>query len=181
MIKKLLGYTIAGIGFIGIGFFRYYKGDLIPYTTLWFILSFVVLFIGFYVATTGKSKKELVSEIEYSKQRDKLITTGDQIKINIDNCEIKENNYYQDTSDNRYWKAQAIDAAFDPNRNFQEQYIDQSAIIYHHKNGDKTEKYVSQAFPFSTESLTLHILNNDIILYIDKFDRKNYLFDFKNT
>lgn len=68
-------------------------------------------------------------------------------------------------------------AIFDPNENFHEKHVDQSAIVYHHKTGDNTEEYTSQSFALGKEAITFHILNNDIILYVDRFDRSNYLFE----
>lgn len=179
MIKKLSGYTIAAIALISISFFSHYKGDLIPYPMLWIILSILILIIGLYISSTGKTKKEMVTSAEYSTRSNKLIATGEQIKLDIDSCDIKENNYYEEIHNQRTLDAQSIDAVFDPNENYQEKYVDQSAIVYYHKIGDSTEKYISQTFLFGSETLTFHILNNDIILYVDRFDRNNYLFDLK--
>ena len=179
MIKKLFGYTIAGLAFIGIVFFSYYKGELISCTTLWLILSIVVFLIAFYFTYTGRMQKEIVTSAEYLNHHNKLIATGEQIKLDIDSCEIRENNYYEETPHYNLGGTELIVAAFDPNENYEEKYVDQSAIIYHHKIGDKTERYESQTFPFGAETLTLHILNNDITLYVDKLDRNNYLFDFR--
>ena len=178
MIKKLFGYTIAGLAFISIVFFSYYKGDLISYTTLWLILSIMVFLIAFYITYTGRMQKEIDTSAEYSNHHNKLIATGEQIKVDIDSCEIRENNYYEEIPHHNFRGTELIVAAFDPNENYEEKYVDQSAIIYHHKIGDKTEKYISQTFPFGIETLTLHILNNDITLYVDRFDRNNYSFDF---
>ena len=137
----------------------------------------MVFLIAFYIAYTGRTKREIATSTEYSNHHAKLIATGEQIKLDIDSCEIKENNYYEEIPDHNLGGTELIVAAFDPNESYEEKYVEQSAIIYHHKIGDTTEKYISQTFPFGTETLTLHILNNDIILYVDRFDRSNYLFD----
>jgi len=182
MIKKLPAYIIAGIALIGVVFFSYYKGDLISYTTLWLILSIIVFVITFYIAYTARTKKEIVATSEYSNRRNKLLATGEQIKLDIDSCEIRENNYYEEIPQHTLAGTDLIVAAvtgFDKDEIYEEKFVDQSAIIYHHKIGNKTEKFISQTFEFGTETLTVHILNNDIILYVDKFDRNNYLFDFK--
>jgi len=177
MIKKLFGYTIAGIAFIAIIFFRHYKGYLISYPMLWAILSIIALGLGLYVVFTSKTKKEIVTAAKSLNHRNQLIATGEQIKLDIDSCEIKENNYYEEIPNHVPLDAQLIDTIFDPNENYREKYVAQSAIVYFHKTGEKMEKYISQVFPFGTEALTLYILNNDIILYVDRFDRNNYLFD----
>jgi hypothetical protein len=181
LIKKLPAYSITGIAFIGIVFFGYYKGELIPYTTLWLVLSIVVFLTGLYIAPTGKTKKEIITSSEYLHHRNKLIATGEQINLDIDSCEIRENNYYEEIPQHNLGGTELIIAAFDANEIYEEKFVDQSAIIYHHKIGNKTEKYISQTFQFGIETLTLHILNNDIILFVDRFDRNNYLFDLKNN
>jgi len=138
MIKKLPAYIIAGIALIGVVFFSYYKGDLISYTTLWLILSIIVFVITFYIAYTARTKKEIITTSEYSNRLNKLIASGEQIKLDIDSCDIKENNYYEEIHNQRTPDIQSVDAIFDPNENYEEEYIDQSAIIYFHKIGDKT-------------------------------------------
>src|SRR5450432_4234474 len=100
MIKKLFGYTIAAIALISISFFSHYQGDLIPYPMLWIILSIIVLATGFYIALTSKTKKEMVTAAEYSNHHNQLVATGEQIKLDIDSCEIKENNYYEEIPHN---------------------------------------------------------------------------------
>ena len=37
---------------------------------------------------------------------------------------------------------------------------------------DLTEKFISQTFSVDTITLESHILNNEIILYVDTFDQK---------
>src|SRR5450432_2919595 len=135
MIKKLFGYIIAGIAAMGFAFFRSYKGELIPYPALWFILSIVVLGIGLYIVFTSKTKKEIVAAAGDLNHRNKLIANGEQIKLDIDNCEIRENNYYEEIPDHNFGGTELIVAAFDPNEDHLEKYVDQSAIIYHHKIG----------------------------------------------
>jgi hypothetical protein len=175
MLKKKLAYTLVGISFIGIIFFEQYKGNLDKSLSL--IVCILTFLIASYVAYTARTKKEIVSPVTDSNRRNKLIETGEQIKLDIDSCDIKENNYYEDVTWQGPSEIESIDAIFDPNENFREKFVDQSAIIYHHKIGDETEKYISQSFELGKEAITFHILNNDIILYVDRFDRSNYLFE----
>jgi hypothetical protein len=62
---------------------------------------------------------------------------------------------------------------------FRERYIVHSVIIYNYKRNDTSEKFVSQTFPVDAITLESHILNNEIVLYVDKLDRGKYFFDFK--
>ena len=132
MLKKLTGYLLASIGFLGFGFFRFYKGTLIPLSTLWFFVSIVVGIVGFYLIYTSKSVKSSKQE-KYNKERlDRLKQNGEYILITVDNCEIRENNYYKEVVSESSSKVQQIDALYDPNRNYKQQYVEQSAIVYYY-------------------------------------------------
>lgn len=103
-------------------------------------------------------------------EQNNLKLHGEKITLDLDNCDIKENNYYEDIAS----KGLAlIDAD-----NYKEKYIVQTVIVYYNKRNGSTEKFVSQTFPLDTITLESHILNNEIILYVDAFDRSKYFFDF---
>lgn len=103
-------------------------------------------------------------------QQNNLKLHGEKIILDLDNCDIKENNYYEDIAS----KGLAlIDAG-----NYKEKYIVQTVIVYYNKRNGSTEKFTSQTFSHDKITLESHILNNDIILYVDTFDRSKYFFDF---
>jgi hypothetical protein len=58
MVKKLLGYLFAAIGFVGFGFFRNYDGSLISLSALGFYVSMGIGVIGVYLITTSKSAED---------------------------------------------------------------------------------------------------------------------------
>ena len=103
-------------------------------------------------------------------QQNNLKQHGEKITLELDNCDIKENNYYEDVT--------AKGLALIEADNYKEKYIVQTVIVYYLKRNNLTEKFVSQTFPLDTITLESHILNNDIILYVDSFDRSKYFFDF---
>ncbi len=39
------------------------------------------------------------------------------------------------------------------------------------------ENYISQPFSLNSITLASHILNNEIILFVDRFDRSKYIFE----
>jgi hypothetical protein len=103
-------------------------------------------------------------------EQNNLKQQGEKIILDLDNCDIKENNYYEDITSKGL-------ALIDVD-SYKEKYIVQTVIIYNHTGNNVTEKFVSQTFSLDTITLESHILNNDIILYIDTFDRSKYFFDF---
>jgi hypothetical protein len=180
MIKTLPGYIIAGLAFIGIFFFGFYNADQLPYSPLWLTLCAILFPSGLYIIYSGRRKKVNTLSSENVNRRNKLLSTGERIQPDIDNCEIKENDYYEEMPDQRLVGIQSIDAVFDPSENYEEQYVDQSVIIYYHPVAGGTEKYVSQSFTIDSETLRFHIMNNDITLYVDRLNRQDYIFEFNN-
>jgi len=178
MLKKLTGYILAALGFIGFGYFRNYKGSVIPYSTLWFFLSIAVGLVGLVLIYLSKSNK-LSKQEKYNKERlDRLKQSAERILLTVDNCEIRENNYYQEVINEGNSKVEQIDALYEPNRNYHQDYIEQSAIIYYYKFGDKKHKMTSQSFLFNATTLTNYVENKMVVLYVNRFDKNDYAFDF---
>jgi len=177
MLKNLIGYLLAAIGFIGFVFFRKYNGSAIPYSTLWFFLSIAVVLVGLCLIYLTKSNK-LSKQEKYNKERlDRLKQSGERILLTVDNCEIRENNYHEEVINESSSRVQQIDALYDPNRNYRQDYIEQSAIIYYYKTGDKKHRMTSQSFPFNAKTLTNYVENKTLALYVNRFDKNDYAFD----
>ena len=177
MLKKLTGYLFAVIGFVGFGFFRTYKSSVIPFSTLWFVVSIFIGLVGLYFVYISQSKK-LSKQEKYNKECfDRLKQNGEKIVLTVDNCEIRENNYYEEVTDQRHYKMQAIDALYNPNENYKQNYIEQTAIIYNYINGDKKIRMTSQSFPFAIDTLTSYIENELLFLYVNRFDKNEYAFE----
>jgi hypothetical protein len=104
MLQRITGYTIACIGLLGYGYFKSYKGSLIPYPTVWLFVSVAIGLLGIYIAT----RKRKVSQQEaYTKALlKKLKQSGEKIVLTNDNCEIRENNYYEEHIDNSLSRSQ---------------------------------------------------------------------------
>jgi len=177
MLKKLTGYFFAAIGFIGFVFFKNYKGSIIPYSTIWFFLSFAVGLVGLGLIYLTKSNK-LTKQEKYNKEfLEQLKKSGERILLTVDNCEIRENNYYQEVINENSTRVQQIDAIYEPNRNYHQDYIEQSAIIYYYKIGDTKYRMTSQSFSFNAKTLTNYVENKMLVLYVNRFDKNNYAFE----
>jgi hypothetical protein len=109
-------------------------------------------------------QNDLTEDQNYLKQH------GEKITLDLDNCDIKENNYYEDIT--------GMGLALIDIDAYKEKYIVHTVIIYNHTRNGVTEKFVSQTFSLDTVTLESHILNNEIVLYADMFDRSKYFFDF---
>ena len=110
---------------------------------------------------------------DLTEEKHNLKLHGEKIILDLDNCDIKENNYYEDVT-SKVLSLRHID-------DYREEYIVQTVIVYNHTGNGFTEKFISQTFSLDTITLESHILNNDIILYVDTFNRSKYFFDFNPT
>ncbi len=176
MVQKIAGYIIAGIGLIGLGYFRRYHGTVIPYPFLWLIVSGLVCIAGIWMVGSAGKKKLLGKEQEDDARVDKLMRSGEKILLTTGNCETKENSYHREIDNESMSKAEMLDASFYPNRNYRQEFIEQSAIIYQYQGAGKQIRMVSQSFPFSKNSLTAMVENKQLHLYINPFDKNDYVF-----
>jgi hypothetical protein len=109
---------------------------------------------------------------ELTEDQKKLKINGDKIILDFDNCDIKENNYDLDVTNRGFSN---LDIA---RSGYKEKNIEQSTIVYYYKKGESLEKYVSQVFSLNSITLASHIIKDEIVLYVDRFDPSKYFFDF---
>ena len=57
-MKKIAAYILLTIGIIGIIFSRDYHGVSILFPTFWFLIAIAVGFVGAYLSSTSKTKKQ---------------------------------------------------------------------------------------------------------------------------
>ncbi len=104
---------------------------------------------------------------DLTEDQNNLKQQGEKINLDLDNCDIKENSYYEDVTDRDLGDS-----------GYKEKYIAQTVIVYYNERNGLTEKFISQIFSLDIITLETHILNNEIVLYVDTFDRSKYFFDF---
>jgi hypothetical protein len=176
MLRKLAAYFLAGAGFLVFGFFSSYKGSLIAYPRLWMWMGIIAGIAGLWLLSS--SKKRLPGPEWFKKQRlDRLRKEGEKILLTVDNCEIRENNYYEETINNHMSAVQQIDASYAPVRNYHQRYVEQSAIIYYYSAGDKKHRMTSEPFMINAETLKSCIEAKMVILYVNRHDKNDYAFD----
>ena len=177
MVKKLSGYVLIGFGFLGVFYFKSYRGDVIPVPMLWLVVSLGVVALGTYLTMTAKTKKQVQGLDDLKAQIIRIKESGERIEIDFDNCDFKTTNVYDHVNANSFSRIQMLDALYDANRNNSERATTVTYVIYKNQNGDKAEKFVSQPFPVEETMLKYYVSNNNIVLYVDNNDRKQYFFD----
>lgn len=177
MLKKIAGYFFAGIGFSSFAFFINYEGSVISFSTVWLIVSLLVGVVGLYLLSASKTSKIFRQEKLNEKHVVQLKQNAEKILLTINNCEISENNYYEEANDARLYKAREIDALYDPNENYTQKFIEQTVIVYNYNDGFKKIRMTSQSFPFGVDTLRYYIENKSLILYVNLLDKTEYAFE----
>ena len=93
--KRLLGWILIILGILLYAFFKAYNGGIIPYPFLFYILGFSLIIIGFIILRKAPKKNDILIIEKAKKIKQDLINNGDKIEINLNECEIKENHYYE--------------------------------------------------------------------------------------
>ncbi len=121
-------------------------------------------------------KSMLISKNNNARRLQGLKKNGELIILNMSNCEIRENNYYEEAMPSDT-KVEQIDALYNPNRNYRQIHIQQSAIIYYYVTDEKKIKMVSQPFECNAKKLRNCIEKNKVTLYVSKVDKTDYAFE----
>lgn len=174
-IKNVLGYILSIIGILMMIFFRKYSGDLIPYSTIWFFAGFILLFIGYSFIQTKEIKlmQDLADEIDKFKLR------ADQIKVNLNSCKIKTNNYTEQIEEDDSYRPQLLNSLSDyTKKEMKHTTVYQSVLIY------ETDVFGQKAAYYSPtiymDEISLKILldrEKETSIYVDRDNRNKYYFD----
>jgi hypothetical protein len=109
-----------------------------------------------------------------------LKQTGQRIAVNLDDCVFKLNNYTDEVVSDSFSREAMFNTMVPERSNYAAVPVSQTAFIYIEKNGDKQNKYISQAFPMDETTLKYHIMTGHMILYIDRQDKSKYIFELKS-
>ncbi len=174
--KKYLGYALLIFAFIS---YKLRHTISIAILNPELIIGIDVLLgtAGIFLAIHGEKQTSNKKDQEHESLLKRLRSNGERTKLNPTNCEVRENNYYEEVVDNGIGTGTVADALYDPNRNVRQNYVTQTAIIYYYQTGQQKLRLTSQTFPYSAETLK-RLLNNDcVILYVDRFNKNEYAFD----
>ncbi len=119
---------------------------------------------------------------------DDIKTNGDKIKVDLSQCDIKENNYVEEkekhgtgnyiTTLDIERNIQAWNALTDSTKNTERVQVYQAVLIFNINHAGKAEKFVSRVIPFDRATLLFKLDNQkETTLYVDKKDRCKYYFD----
>jgi hypothetical protein len=182
-MKRLLGYSLIGVGLLGILWFLNYKGTTIPLKELWLVLSIFTLIIGGYTIAKYKLQELNNHRRDSSNARyaeiEQLKRTGEKVRITLNNAEVKSRSYKQEiANEDLPSRIEMLDALYDSNRNYKTQEVQQTYIVFYKQYKGETYKFISQATTQNTGAVKMYIdRQKGIDLYIDPKNPNNYYFD----
>lgn len=179
-MRLIFGLLFMALSFIGIAFFRNYRGSVISYPALWYTAFIVLGLLGVWLiySVTNKVKKNLDSHIETGIAQ--LKSNAVKIVLDFDKCEFKSGSFSQEVE---MAAPHAIGFFAPGSLNFKEtvkENVVQSYLVYTDSINGENSRFISQSFPFDITTLKFYVLKNSIALYVDRFDSGKYLFDFKD-
>ena len=172
MVKKIVGYGLIAIGLFGYYYFESYKGKIIPLPFVWMCLSILLFITGAILLVFDKTRKKVQEHTDQKAKHRHLKNTGEKILVDLDHCEFKTTYIDAGFQSKQFSGMNALDALYGSKEDEQEVKT-VTYIIF--KNGN--QRFVSQAFPMEETMLKYYISNNNVLIYINRFDRTEYVFD----
>lgn len=181
MVKRILGFILAALGFLIMIFFRKYTGNFIPYPILILPIGAIMLLVGsILIGMTPTYRQQKASEESKNFVAD-IKQNGEKILVDLAKCEIKENDYSEMRLPDGRREADLSDfEAMGRGEAAGEKLteIDQTVLVYTYEYNGKEEKFRSEIIPKTEEDIRIPLyLQKTTTLYVDKTDRSKYYFD----
>lgn len=172
---KVIGYILMFIGFVGWGYFKSYKGEIIHYTFLWSMLCAGIGFLGSWLVFFKKKKAEKFEAAAERERIEHLKQNGEKIVLTHDNCRVLYNEYTVEipASSNR---TQSWDALYDESRTAKTENVYKTSIVYEYKTPNGNIKMLSPIYDDQAINIQSNIELGNICLYVDRFNKNNYCF-----
>jgi hypothetical protein len=179
-MRKIIGLSIIVISFFGFLFFQHYRGDLIVHPFLWFLIFFLLGYVGLIVAKYGVDRDKKMAGHTAETEIEKFKARAQKIDLDLNACEFKESSFSHEVQDPNVSSVGLIPlhiARFAESAISED--VESSCLVYTRMVNGKPEKYVSQPFPFDATTLEYHVMNKDLVLYIENTEQGKFLFDLK--
>lgn len=180
MIKKGLAYTLIALGFLIFLFFNKYTGTLIPYPFLFSLCGIAVLISGIFLLRRSFTRADTKLQQQMQAHIDHLKTNGTQIKVSLDDCELKEHHYVEEREQYTNGQVQAFNIiSGNTMKNVKDHSINQVVVIYNYPNpvSGEIEKFVSPVLNKDKQTLLFYLSRQkETYIYLDP-ENRNYYFD----
>lgn len=180
-IPSLFGFLLIIIGIIGHTYFGHYTGTLIPKPFLFQVLCWIIVVIGVGIIFFMAKKTNRQLEKYVTKWKNELKQNGEKILVNLSECEIKENFYYEEVDKVHSSRSQALNAMIGQDyRNVENQSRYASVLQYKYDNPKIGKLQTFTSGVIAKDKISLGFLlagQKTTFIYIDKTDPEKYFFD----
>jgi hypothetical protein len=167
--------------FLGETYFSHYTGTVIPMPFLFRIASWIIGLIGFCLIFSVFRNRGKSIDKEIAAWKSNLKLNGEKILINLTDCEVKENFYFDEVEKVHSSRAQTYNAMTGQDyRNVEKRSRYATVIIYRYTNSKtgESEKFISPIIEKDKISLGFLLsAKKETFIYIDRNDPGNYFFD----
>ena len=109
---------------------------------------------------------------------DELKSRYKKISIALADIEILTNEYFEEDIDGGGYEVKAIDALYDPNRNYSQINKFASVIVYYHSAMGKKYRFSSETIDLSPAEIEVKLQGKEMIdIYFDEKNLENHYFD----
>src|ERR1043165_1779869 len=97
-LRRISGWVTFAAGLLILTFFRRYNSNVIPYPWLFYVSGILCFLIGFFLLRrTPTVDQNKILEKAKALIKD-LKENGDRLLIDLGDCEIRENHYYEEAN-----------------------------------------------------------------------------------
>ena len=182
-MRSIVGVLLIIISFISYLFF-------LPHnlSTTILILCYVAFcalsLLGVLLIYSSLRNAKAIGEKHIQTEIQKLKSSAEKLELNFEKCSFKNGSFsYQEKDENLtdiVISAHILSSLPYIGTDVTEN-VNHSYLTYTETVDGKISKFISQSFPVDQTTLKFYVLNNSIVLYIDRFNREKYLFDLKDN
>jgi hypothetical protein len=185
--KRIIGWILIIVGILFYAFFKKYHGDLIPFPIIFYLIGFSMIIAGFFILRKTPKIEQIKLIEKAEKLKAELKANGQKIEVDLNDCEIKENHYFEkpDYSKNytdfeliNFYELAMFYETIKGTKNDSE--IKQSVILTKIQLNGLEKKVRSSMLPYDRVKLMFSFNEQKkTYVYIDKSDSEKYYFDFE--
>ncbi len=180
-LQILLALVLTGAGVVLILFRTANPNQNINSIWVYGLIGTGLVILGPKVLNFGGRRRYNKMMGEYYQWVENLKNKGERIEVDLMECEIRRNDYTQESEiyQGHSWQVQAGNALSNPAHVTELTHVNQAVIVFQPEREDLLQAYYSPLIGLDQASLMMKLYQHPkTYLYIDKKDNTNYFFDF---
>lgn len=177
-LKQIAGILLLLLAFVGVLFFRHYTGSIIPYPSLFYLVCLALGICGAWILYSAESGQHTKAVNNWLAAKNDFKLKAEKIKLDIDQCEFRSGTFTHEVRDTNMELVKVIAPIHFHGAEFTKmETVVKSYLLYRPAVSGPVSCYFSNSFPVDTKTLEYYVLTNKIALFVNRFNREQYLFD----